>query len=255
MFEKLIPSLALSLLVPFSAAAEQPAAPKLFELRDYRAAEGGFDPLLSRFRDHTVALFTKHGMTNVGYWTPVENANGRFIYLRGFKDMDNRAATTGTFKKDPEWREALEASQKGGKLIANIDSLFLEETDFSPGFSELGQGPHVFEMRTYIATPGNLSSLHARFKEHTLSLFEKHGMISLGYYQLLPDQEGADNTLIYFLAHKDQESAKKSWAAFAADPDWVAAKKESEEKAGGSLTEKNGVKSVFLKPTDFSPAK
>jgi hypothetical protein len=80
-------------------------------------------------------------------------------------------------------------------------------------------------------------------------------MINLAYFQLTPDQPGADNTLLYFLAHKDIDSATKSWVDFRADPDWVAAKKASEEKAGGSLTTEGGVVSVFLKPTDFSPVK
>ena len=61
--------------------------------------------------------------------------------------------------------------------------------------------------------------------------------------------------LIYLLAHKSEEDAKKSFDAFRKDPDWLAARKASEEKAGGSLTEKDGVKSEFLKPTDYSPLK
>lgn len=80
-------------------------------------------------------------------------------------------------------------------------------------------------------------------------------MTNFAYFQFTPDQDGAEKTLLYFLAHKDEEAAKKSWKAFGTDPIWVAAKKASEEKAGGSLTEKGGVKSVFLKSTDFSPVK
>ncbi len=114
---------------------------------------------------------------------------------------------------------------------------------------------HLFEMRTYTATEGNLPGLHARFRDHTLALFKKHGITNLGYFQFTPDQKGTENTLLYFIAHKDADAAKKSWQGFVADSDWVAAKKASEEKAGGSLTEKGGVKSVFLKPTDFSPVK
>ena len=68
-------------------------------------------------------------------------------------------------------------------------------------------------------------------------------------------QKGAEDTLLYFLAHKDAVAAEKSWAAFRADPVWVAAKKASEETAGGSLTVPDGVKSLFLKPVDFSPVK
>jgi hypothetical protein len=67
--------------------------------------------------------------------------------------------------------------------------------------------------------------------------------------------KGAGKTLVYFLAHKSREAATASWAAFRADPVWVAARAASEKAAGGSLTIPDGVKSVFLIPTDFSPTK
>ena len=49
------------------------------------------------------------------------------------------------------------------------------------------------------------------------------------------------------------DAAKASFDGFRQDPNWTAARKASEEKAGGSLTvAKDGVKSVFLKATDYS---
>ena len=113
----------------------------------------------------------------------------------------------------------------------------------------------MFELRTYTTTPGNLPGLHARFRDHTLALFTKHGMTNLFYWQLTPDQKGADNTLAYLLAHASVDAAKASFDAFRADPDWVAAKKASEDKGGGSLTTPDGVKSVFMKATDYSPTR
>jgi hypothetical protein len=80
-------------------------------------------------------------------------------------------------------------------------------------------------------------------------------MTNLGYYHPTDEKQGAGKTLIYFLAHKDRAAAEKSWAAFRADPVWVAAKAASEKAAGGPLTIAEGVKSVFLTPTDFSPIK
>ena len=43
--------------------------------------------------------------------------------------------------------------------------------------------------------------------------------------------------------------------AFREDPDWISAKKDSEDKAGGALTVPDGVKSVFMTPTDYSPTR
>ena len=116
----------------------------------------------------------------------------------------------------------------------------------------------VFELRVYYAAEGKLDALHARFRDHTTALFAKHGMTNVAYWNLTADQKGAssrlaaDNTLIYLLAHKSEAAAKASFDAFRADPDWIAAKAASEKKAGGSLTISGGVKSEFLKPTDYS---
>ena len=112
-----------------------------------------------------------------------------------------------------------------------------------------------FEMRTYYAAEGKLDDLNARFRQHTCALFRKHGMENFGYWHLMPGQKGAEETLVYLLAHASKEAADASFKAFREDPDWVAARKASEEKAGGSLTVKDGVKSAFMKPTDYSQTK
>jgi hypothetical protein len=108
----------------------------------------------------------------------------------------------------------------------------------------------VFELRTYTTPPGKLEALKTRFRDHTLKLFEKHGMTNVGYW-VPQDKPLADTTLIYVLAHSSREAAAKSWAAFRTDPDWVKAKAESEKD--GSLTTK--VESVFMNPADFSTIK
>ena len=113
----------------------------------------------------------------------------------------------------------------------------------------------VFELRTYTATPGKLDDLNSRFRDHTVKLFERHGMTNFGYWTPMDKGQGADSTLIYILAHKSKEAAAASFKAFAQDPAWVAARKASEDKAGGSLTVKDGVKSVFMVATDYSPTK
>ena len=95
----------------------------------------------------------------------------------------------------------------------------------------------------------------ARFRDHTVKLFEKHGMTNIGYWVPAKGQPDADTTLIYLLAHKDRDAAKASFAAFGKDPAWQEARKASEVKGGGPLTIKGGVQSVFLKPVEFSKLK
>jgi len=106
-----------------------------------------------------------------------------------------------------------------------------------------------YELRTYTVVPGRLPHLHARFRNHSIQLLEKHGMKLLGFWTPVDK----DNVLVYIVEHESREGAQKSWAAFRADPQWIAAKKASEEEAGGSLTEK--VESVFMVPTDYSAIK
>ncbi len=229
---------------------------QLYELRTYHALPGKLDSLLARFRDHTTKLFEKHGMTNIGYWVPVENKDNILVYLLAYPDRTAREASWKGFGGDAEWKQVAAASEKDGRLVGKVDQLFLSATAFSPGFGAAATGgARWFEMRTYTATPGNLPALHRRFREHTIRLFSNHGITNLGYFQPAAGQPAADATLLYFLAHQDAAAADKSWAAFRADPAWLAVKKSSEEAAGGSLTVPDGVKSVYLKPTDFSPIK
>lgn len=240
-----------------AVAPASAADTRLFELRTYTAAEGKLEALQARFRNHTLKLFEKHGMTNIGYWLPAENQERQLVYLLAYPDKAAREAAWKAFSADPEWQAVVKESEAKGKLVTKVTSLFLTPTAFSPGFSqdELASSPRAIEMRTYIAMPGKLDALHGRFQNHTLALFKKHGMTSLGYFALQPEQPGYKQTLVYFLAHKDAASAKASWDAFRADPEWIAAKKASEEANGGSLTIVDGIKSRFLVPTDFSPVR
>ena len=254
--------LPLFALVPLAAASpgSRAAEPdtKVYEMRVYYAAPGKLDALHARFRDHTMKLFDKHGLTNIGYFVPVgENKDNKLVYWISAPSKEARDKSFKAFGADPEWKKAAAESEKNGKLVAKIESAFLTVTDYSPPL-KLAQSKEdrVFELRDYTATKGNLGHLNDRFKNHTIKLFEKHGMTNVVYWNALKGEGGADTKLIYLLAHKSPDAAKKSFDAFRMDPDWVAAKKASEEKAGGSLTEpKGGVVSEFLKPTVYSPLK
>ena len=119
-----------------------------------------------------------------------------------------------------------------------------------PASAQGQAGGRVYELRTYTAAEGKLDAVVARFRNHTVKLFEKLGMTNIGYWIPL-DEPLSRNTLIYVLAHKSREAAKKSWEAFRSDPEWIRVRDESE--AGGKLVIK--VESVFLGPTDFSRLK
>lgn len=107
--------------------------------------------------------------------------------------------------------------------------------------------PRVFELRTYTPAEGKLDLLHARFRHHTLRIFQRHGMTNVWYGKPM-DAPLSQTTLIYMLAHQSREAAKKSWDSFRADTEWMAVAKES---GVGPVK----VESVFLEPTDYSPMK
>jgi NIPSNAP len=116
---------------------------------------------------------------------------------------------------------------------------------------EASAADRVFELRTYTASPGKLDALNARFRDHTIALFKKHGMEVVGFWEPIDKEAGAGEKLIYLLAHPSREAAQANWKAFREDPEWVKVKAESE--VGGALPAK--IESVYLAGTDYSPLK
>lgn len=117
----------------------------------------------------------------------------------------------------------------------------------APNLAHADDEAMIYELRTYYCNPGKLPALHARFRDHTMKLFEKHGMKNIAYWTPA-DQE---DTLVYIIAHKSEEAAKASWAGFINDPEWKKAHAESEKD--GKLVMK--IEKQFLKPTGYSPLK
>ena len=106
----------------------------------------------------------------------------------------------------------------------------------------------VFELRVYHAAAGKLGELEARFRDHTIRIFERHGMKSLAYWTPLDEPEKS-STLIYILQHPSREAAAVNWKSFQDDPEWKSVKEKSE--ANGKLVEK--VDSTYMVMTEFSP--
>jgi len=104
---------------------------RVFEIRTYYANEGKLDALLARFRDHTVTLFKKHGMTNVGYWVPADNKENKLVYMLAFPSREARDKAFKAFGADPDWQKARKESTKDGRLVKKIVTEFLAGTDFS----------------------------------------------------------------------------------------------------------------------------
>ena len=232
------------------------AEPPCYEFRIYTAAEGKLDALHARFRDHTMKIFESHGMVNVGYWVPLENQERKLYYFLRHASAAARDASWKAFGGDPAWKKVAAESEKDGKLVTAVESLSLHTTDFSPEVKSEKKDPaRTFELRIYATGEGHLPRLLERFSKHTVALFTKHGMSHYGYWTPMPGQKGADHTLLYLLTHASKEACAASFEAFRKDPGWVKVKDESEKAAGGSLTVPDGVKSILMTATDYSPSR
>lgn len=241
-------------VLPRPVVADHHATHGVYELRTYYANEGKLDALHARFRDHTCALFEKHGIHNVAYWVPVENKDNTLVYLVAYPSREAREKAWKAFFADPDWKAAYQASTKDGKLVAKVTNTFLSPTDYSPKLEVAAKDPaRLFEMRTYTTLDGRLANLNARFRDHTCALFEKHGITNVLYTEPMEGEDGAGTTLVYFIAHKDEDARKASFSNFGKDPAWQSARKAS--TADGPILVKGGVKSVFLAPVDYSPLK
>lgn len=119
---------------PAATPATKPATSKrVFEMRKYYALPGRLDALNARFRDHTCALFQKHGMELIGFWEPTEGpeAGNVLIYILAYPSLDAKKAAWKGFQADPEWKQARDASERDGKIVEKVVSTTLKPTDYS----------------------------------------------------------------------------------------------------------------------------
>jgi uncharacterized protein (DUF1330 family) len=114
--------------------ADVPAGHRVFELRTYYTNLGKLPDLHKRFRDHTCALLKKHGAELIGFWTPLDEKDGKgdkLIYMIAFPSREAAKKSWEEFGKDPEWQKAREESHKNGVLVGKVESVYLEPTDYS----------------------------------------------------------------------------------------------------------------------------
>jgi NIPSNAP protein len=127
--------LCLSSLLAGPLAAQPAAGGRVFELRTYTTPPGKLDALNTRFREHTLALFKKHGMEVVGFWEPVDKEAGageKLVYLLSHQSRAAAEAAWKAFRADPEWLKAKADSEKDGPILLKFESVFLTATDYSP---------------------------------------------------------------------------------------------------------------------------
>lgn len=236
---------------------------RVVEMRIYYAPDAvKLEALHTRIANHGLSLVERHGIQNLGHFVPVDNPEHKLVFFLGYPSQADAKAMWSAFLADEEWLEVKAASEPDGGLVARVENQFMGITDYSPLVGRSSQHGGVFELRTYTSEAERLLALHARFRDHTLGLFDKHGMTNIAYFapftplvQSFPpvDPPAADTVqgqLVYMLQHESQSQAKESFDSFLKD--FVPIMKASEEAAGGGLTIDGGVQSEFLIATDYS---
>src|SRR5581483_12308772 len=122
----------LAVLLAATATRAQERDTRVYELRTYYSPPGKLADLEARFREHTTKLFEKHGMTNVGYWTPIDNPKNELIYLLSFPSREAKEKAWKSFGADPEWKKVKAETEAQGKIVERVESVLMAATDYSP---------------------------------------------------------------------------------------------------------------------------
>lgn len=225
---------------------------KYFEMRTYTANVGKRPDLIKRFEDHTLRLFEKNGIENFAYFIPTDESSNTLTFILAYPDQESRDVLWNKFANDPQWQEAYKASEANGPLVAKVDQVFMTiAPELTPEIiRDHNEGKRVFELRTYYMFPGKVDAIHARFRDFTRELFQKHGMTNVTYWYTV-EKNDEQQKLVYLLAHKDEKAGKASFENFGKDLSWITVRDASERN--GKIVQK--VESVYLNPLSFSPLK
>ena len=214
----------------------------LYELRTYEAMPGKL-PALNTHLKVAADLFKSHELDVLGFWTDEFGASLQVTYMWMYKTFEDRQKKVAAFASDSAWQQQVaQETEQAGVVVARTHNTMLQLTPYSP---EPQIKTKVQEWRMYDAVPGRLPDLHNRFANHTLGLFEKHGISNIGYWT---EVFGTSNRLVYMLGYPSLGDREKSWKGFMKDPDWQKARAGS-ERTGPLVTK---VYNRILRPTAYS---
>ena len=215
----------------------------LYESRVYVAVPGKLPAINDRFANHTIGFFRNHGIGIIGFWTDEIGASNQLTYILSFDSMADREEKWAAFQADTGWHRVRSESETAGALVAQVHNSFMRPTPYSPKPSLKSS---IQELRVYDTMPGKLPALHDRFANHTMGLFEKHGIENIAYWT---EEVGVSNRLVYMLGYASLGDREKSWTAFQADPEWQRVRAESEKDGALVRVSRHSI----LRPTPYSP--
>ena len=215
----------------------------LYENRVYTAVPGKMAALNDRFANHTMGFFKQYGIGMMGFWTDEIGISNQLTYILTFDNMGDREHKWAAIGADSKRKQVFEETETEGPLVALVENSFMRLTPYSP---EPQLSSKIQELRVYDALPGRLPALHDRFSNHTMGLFEKHGIQNIAYWT---EDVGTSDRLVYMLGYESLGDREKSWAAFQADPEWQKARAESEKDGPLVRVSTHSI----MRPTAYSP--
>ncbi|MDA0262942.1 MAG: NIPSNAP family protein [Chloroflexi bacterium] len=215
----------------------------IYEQRIYKAVPGKLPAINARFANHTIGFFEEFGIGVVGFWNDEIGESNQLTYITSFENMADREEKWNAFQSHKPWHEVRAETEANGPLVSQVINSFMSLTPYSP---QPAFKTNLQEKRVYDTMPGKLPNLHARFKDHTMGLFEKHGIQNVAYWT---EDIGTSNRLVYMVGYPDLDAREKGWAGMNADPEWQKARAASE--VDGALVRVS--KHSILRLTDYSP--
>ncbi len=240
----------VAFILATAARAETPAVPHYFELRLYTVTSNKLDGVMERFRDTVEPVRRRHGIQTVGYWSaPGTTNSGTFAYLMAAASKEELQNQEKIFGADPEFQKGYAVSnQKHGKTVDRIVALPLAVDATAKFDFAASVKPRAFDLRVYSVLPGKLDAFRARWRDHAVPIYERHGLHSVGWWVAEKKDPDGHDQFVCLLAGQSVESIKNSISKFHQDPEWQRVENETEKD--GKL--RSGVDALKLLPTNFS---
>ena len=214
-----------------------------YELRTYFAAPGKM-PALIRHMEVAAGIFPKHGLNALGYWIDEVGTSNQITYMWMYESEAARHKSLASFRADFDWRShSAEEEKQHGMIVERTHSVLMQATPYSPQPKPFGK---LLELRVYDVVPGKMQALNDRFANHTMGIFNQHGVHSIGYWT---EVFGTSNRLVYMLAYESLAAREKNWGGFLVDKNWQRIRAETE--LAGPIVSK--IHNRLLRPTAYSP--
>jgi len=231
-------------------ATTEAAENRYHELRLYTVTANKLDGVLERFRDTVEPVRRRHGITTIGYWTAPGTTNGgTFAYLMAAASKEELQKQEKAFGADAQFKEGYAASNaKHGKTVDKIAALPLGVDVMTKFDFTTSQTPRAFDLRIYSVLPGKLDAFRARWGNHAIPIYERHGLHSVGWWVAGKKDADGNDQFVCLLAGESISAIQESIGAFHKDAEWIRVEQETE--GNGKL--RSGVIAHKLLPTDFS---